>query len=59
MLSIEEDLAHRMKVLAACERRDVSTITEELYTDYLKRFETFDVKPKEVQDLLLKKRKKR
>ncbi len=35
-LSIDGDLADRMKVQAILEKRDVSTITEELYREYLK-----------------------
>jgi hypothetical protein len=38
-LSIDEDLAHQMKIQAAVEKRDVSTITEELYEKYLDRAE--------------------
>jgi hypothetical protein len=36
-LSVDEDLVHQMKVQAAKEARDLSTITEELYKEYLKR----------------------
>jgi hypothetical protein len=36
-LSIEADLIDRMKIQAVRERRDVSTITEELYRGYLER----------------------
>lgn len=38
-LSIEEDLSQRMKVQAVREKRDVSTITEELYQKYLDKTE--------------------
>ena len=41
-LSIDEDLSQRMKLQAIREKRDVSTITEELYADYLARFERFE-----------------
>jgi hypothetical protein len=36
-LSIDEDLYREMKIQAVREDRDVSTITEELYREYLKR----------------------
>lgn len=36
-LSIDGELADRMKVQAISEKRDVSTITEELYRGYLER----------------------
>jgi hypothetical protein len=36
-LSIDEDLYREMKIQAVREGRDVSTITEELYREYLKR----------------------
>ena len=36
-LSIDEDLYREMKLQAVREDRDVSTITEELYREYLKR----------------------
>jgi hypothetical protein len=36
-LSIEEDLYREMRIQAVKEDRDVSTITEELYREYLKR----------------------
>jgi hypothetical protein len=36
-LSIDEDLYREMKIQAVREDRDVSTITEELYRDYLKQ----------------------
>ena len=36
-LSIDEDLYREMKLQAVREGRDVSTITEELYREYLKR----------------------
>jgi hypothetical protein len=36
-LSINEDLYREMKIQAVREDRDVSTITEELYRDYLKQ----------------------
>ena len=36
-LSIDEELYREMKIQAAREDRDVSTITEELYREYLKR----------------------
>lgn len=34
-LSIDEDLSQQMKLQAVREKRDVSTITEELYRFYL------------------------
>jgi Family of unknown function (DUF6364) len=36
-LSIESALVDKMKHQALSEKRDVSTITEELYAEYLKR----------------------
>ena len=42
-LSIDEDLYREMRLQAVREDRDVSTITEELYREYLKRLE---IKPK-------------
>ena len=36
-LSIDEELYLKMKLQAVREKRDVSTITEELYREYLKR----------------------
>jgi len=36
-LSIDSDLYREMKLQAVREDRDVSTITEELYREYLKR----------------------
>ena len=36
-LSLESDLYREMKLQAVREDRDVSTITEELYREYLKR----------------------
>jgi len=39
-LSIDEDLYREMKLQAVREDRDVSTITEELYREYLKRLKT-------------------
>jgi hypothetical protein len=42
-LSIDEDLYREMKIQAVRENRDVSTITEELYREYLKRIKA---KPK-------------
>ena len=45
-LSIEADLIDRMKVQAIFERRDVSTITEELYQNYLNRFESKAIQTK-------------
>jgi hypothetical protein len=42
-LSIDEDLYREMKIQAVRENRDVSTITEELYAEYLKRLKA---KPK-------------
>jgi hypothetical protein len=36
-LSIDEELYREMKLQAVREDRDVSTITEELYEEYLKR----------------------
>ena len=36
-LSIDEELYLEMKLQAVREKRDVSTITEELYREYLKR----------------------
>jgi hypothetical protein len=38
-LSIEADLIDRMKIQAVREKRDVSTITEELYRAYLEKVE--------------------
>jgi hypothetical protein len=39
-LSIDEELYREMKIQAVREDRDVSTITEELYREYLKRTKT-------------------
>ncbi len=39
-LSIDAELIERMKIQAIRENRDVSTITEDLYSDYLKTAET-------------------
>ena len=36
-LSIDEDLYREMRLQAVREDRDVSTLTEELYREYLKR----------------------
>jgi hypothetical protein len=36
-LSLDQDLYLEMKIQAVREKRDVSTITEELYREYLKR----------------------
>ena len=36
-LSLDEDLYREMRLQAVREDRDVSTITEELYREYLKR----------------------
>ena len=36
-LSIDEDLYREIKIQAVREDRDVSTITEELYREYLKQ----------------------
>ena len=36
-LSLDKDLYKEMKLQAVMEDRDVSTITEELYREYLKR----------------------
>ena len=36
-LNIDEELYMEMKIQAVREKRDVSTITEELYREYLKR----------------------
>ena len=36
-LSIDEDLYREVKIQAVREDRDVSTITEELYREYLKQ----------------------
>jgi len=36
-LSIDEDLYREMKIQAVRDGRDVSTITEELYREYLKQ----------------------
>jgi hypothetical protein len=36
-LSVDADLYREMKIQAVREDRDVSTITEELYLEYLKR----------------------
>lgn len=40
-LSIDEDLSHRMKFQALREKRDVSTITEALYREYLEQHKGF------------------
>jgi hypothetical protein len=45
-LSIDADLADRMKIQAIREKRNVSDITEELYRDYLKQAEKGKGKPK-------------
>lgn len=45
-LSIEADLIDRMKIQSVRERRDVSTITEELYGAYLEKAEKKTAKPK-------------
>jgi hypothetical protein len=45
-LSIEADLIDRMKFQAIRERRDVSTITEELYRIYLEKAEKSAAKKK-------------
>jgi hypothetical protein len=45
-LSIEADLIDRMKHQAIRERRDVSTITEELYGMYLEKVEKKSEKKK-------------
>ena len=39
-LSLDEDLYREIKLQAVREDRDVSTITEELYREYLKRLKT-------------------
>ena len=39
-LSIDEDLYREIRIQAVREDRDVSTITEELYREYLKRLKT-------------------
>ena len=36
-LSLDKDIYRDMKIQAVMENRDVSTITEELYREYLKR----------------------
>lgn len=36
-LSIDEDLYREIRIQAVKENRDVSTITEDLYREYLKR----------------------
>ena len=36
-MSIDEDLYREIRIQAVRENRDVSTITEELYREYLKR----------------------
>ncbi len=50
LLSIEEQLTEAMKIQAVRERRDVSTITEELYRSYLggieKRLAAMEAKKK-------------
>ncbi len=48
-LSIEADLIDRMKMQGIRERRDVSTITEELYATYLEKAERSAMKPKTKQ----------
>lgn len=45
-LSIEADLIDRMKIQCVRERRDVSTITEELYKTYLAKVEKSATKKK-------------
>jgi hypothetical protein len=45
-LSIEIDLSTRMKLQAIKETRDVSTITEELYRQYLEKIERTAAKKK-------------
>jgi len=42
-LSIDEDIYREMKIQAVREDRDVSSITEDLYREYLKRLKA---KPK-------------
>ena len=39
-LSLDEDLYREIRLQAVREDRDVSTITEELYREYLKRLKT-------------------
>jgi len=39
-LSLDEDLYREIRIQAVREDRDVSTITEELYREYLKRLKT-------------------
>jgi hypothetical protein len=43
-LSLDQDLYREMKLQAVREDRDVSTITEELYREYLKRLKGKDKK---------------
>ncbi len=48
-LSLEEVLIDKMKMQAIRERRDVSTITEQLYAVYLEKAEKSDKRPREKQ----------
>jgi hypothetical protein len=41
-LSIDAELIERMKVQCVMEKRDLSTITEDLYSNYLERFAQFE-----------------
>ena len=41
-LSVDAELIERMKVQCVMEKRDLSTITEDLYSNYLKRFAQFE-----------------
>jgi hypothetical protein len=43
-LSLDEDLYREIRIQAVRENRDVSTITEELYREYLKRHKGKDKK---------------
>ncbi len=41
-LSVDAELIERMKVQCVMEKRDLSTITEDLYSNYLERFAQFE-----------------
>jgi len=41
-LSVDAELIERMKVQCVMEKRDLSTITEDLYSKYLERFAQFE-----------------
>jgi hypothetical protein len=54
-LSIEEELSQEMKIQAVLEKRDVSTITEELYRKYLDRAERHETDMRAAKKLTYKK----